>query len=798
MFTKILIANRGEIACRVAATCRKLGIQTVAVYSEADALAAHVAACDEAVCIGPAEAAQSYLRGERILQAALETGAQAIHPGYGFLSENAGFAQQCAEAGVVFIGPPPAAMKAMGLKAESKQLMQTAAVPLVPGYHGAAQDAALLKAEAVRIGFPVLIKASAGGGGKGMREVHSAEAFDAALVSCRREASSSFGNDAVLIERLVRNPRHIEIQVFADQHGHCLWLFERDCSMQRRHQKVIEEAPAPGLPEALRRDMGAAAVAAARAVGYVGAGTVEFIVECSEVGVPQIFYFMEMNTRLQVEHPVTEMITGLDLVEWQLRVAAGEPLPIGQAEVRCCGHAIEARLYAEHPEAGFLPSTGQLRRLAFPAHTAFETGRIDLVAGPPQGEVSPLGGQRGGSPSVGAIETGGIDLVAGPPQGEVSPLGGQRGCGPSVGATPLRVDSGVREGDAITPFYDPMIAKLVAWGETREQARLRLRQALEATRIAGLQTNVQFLHRLLGDPAFAQGAVDTGLISRQQDVLLAPPSMSSSLACAAAIGAMLEGERALQTADPWSARDGFSNGVLPPRALRFDGPWGPLDCTLLPPSAAQPLRVQTPGAAQPQSFACSARVVRVDHATQAFSLVLTLGAERARMDVVRLGEMSFQVFLGAEQATLQRLGADLGTADGSAAGGRLTAPMPGKIIALHVQPGDAVQTGDPLLVLEAMKMEHTLSAPSAGQVSEVLYAVGDQVSEGVELLRLVGPLAVEKETQENAGPSQVFLSTSRLASRSDSAQSKLPQGSLEPRASSPAGGGLVSQPRGRT
>ncbi len=704
MFSKILIANRGEIACRVAATCRKLGIQTVAVYSEADAQAAHVAACDEAVCIGPAEAAQSYLRGERILQAALETGAQAIHPGYGFLSENAGFAQQCAEAGVVFIGPPPAAMQAMGLKAESKRLMQAAAVPLVPGYHGTAQDAALLKAEAARIGFPVLIKASAGGGGKGMREVHSAEAFDAALVSCRREASSSFGNDAVLIERLVRNPRHIEIQVFADQQGHCLWLFERDCSMQRRHQKVIEEAPAPGLPEALRRDMGAAAVAAASAVGYVGAGTVEFIVECSEAGVPQTFYFMEMNTRLQVEHPVTELITGLDLVEWQLRVAAGEPLPIGQDAVRCCGHAIEARLYAEHPEAGFLPSTGQLRRLAFPAHTAFGTGGIDLVAGPPQGEDSPLGGQRGRSPSVGAIA--------------------------------LRVDSGVREGDTITPFYDPMSAKLIAWGETREQARLRLRQALEATRIAGLQTNVQFLHRLLGDPAFAQGVVDTGLISRQQDVLLAPPSMSSSLACAAAIGAMLEGERALQTADPWSACDGFSNGVLPPRALRFESPWGLLDCTLLPPSAGQPLRIQPSGAAQPQPFACSARLKRVDGTTQAFSLVLTLGAERARMDVVRLGEMTFQVFLGGEQATLQRLGADLGTADGSAAGGRLTAPMPGKIIALHVQPGDTVQAGAPLLVLEAMKMEHTLSAPSAGQVSEVLYAVGDQVSEGVELLRL--------------------------------------------------------------
>ncbi len=681
MFSKILIANRGEIACRVAATCRRLGILTVAVYSEADAQAAHVAACDEAVCIGPAEAAQSYLRGERILQAARDTGAQAIHPGYGFLSENAGFARQCAEAGVVFIGPPPEAMQAMGLKAESKRLMQAAGVPLVPGYHGAEQDAALLKTEAARIGFPVLIKASAGGGGKGMREVQRVEDFDAALASCRREAQSSFGNDAVLIERLVRNPRHIEIQIFADQHDHVLWLFERDCSMQRRHQKVIEEAPAPGLPDALRREMGEAAVAAARAVGYVGAGTVEFIVECSEVGAPQRFYFMEMNTRLQVEHPVTELITGLDLVEWQLRVAAGEPLPITQAEARCTGHAIEARLYAEHPEAGFLPSTGQLRRLALPPHIAFG----------------------------------------------------------AVGAEGIRVDSGVVEGDTITPFYDPMIAKLVAWGETREQARKRLRQALAATRIAGLQTNAQFLHRLLGVAAFAGGVLDTGLIAREHEALLAPPSISQSLACAAAIGALLEDERAQQSVDswsPWSICDGFTNGVLPPRVFRFDSPWGALHCTLLQSSAGQLLRIQTPGSPQPQPYACTARVVQATRGMREFALVLTLGEDRAQMSVVRLGETSFQVFSGGEQVTLQALGADLGSSNGGSAGGRLTAPMPGRIIALHVQPGDTVQAGAPLLVLEAMKMEHTLSAPSAGQVSEVLYAVGDQVSEGVELLRL--------------------------------------------------------------
>jgi 3-methylcrotonyl-CoA carboxylase alpha subunit len=685
MFSKILIANRGEIACRVAATCRRLGIQTVAVYSEADAQAAHVAACDEAVCIGPAEAAGSYLRGERIVQAARDTCAQAVHPGYGFLSENPEFARQCAQAGLVFIGPPPEAMQAMGLKAESKRLMQAAGVPLVPGYHGAEQDDARLAAEAERIGYPVLIKASAGGGGKGMREVHAAADFAAALASCRREARSSFGNDAVLLERLVRHPRHIEIQVFADMHGHCLWLAERDCSMQRRHQKVVEEAPAPGLPQAMREAMGAAAVAAAQAVGYVGAGTVEFIVECDENAVPQNFYFMEMNTRLQVEHPVTEAITGLDLVEWQLRVAAGEPLPLAQDEVRTRGHAIEARIYAEHPEAGFLPSTGVLQRLALPPHTAFG----------------------------------------------------------AAGESGIRIDSGVREGDAITPYYDPMIAKLIAWAPTREQARLRLRQALAATHIAGVQTNVQFLHRLLGQEAFAAGVVDTGLIHRHQDALMAPPAIAPQLACAAAVGALLEDERQAQADDPWSACDGFSNGVLPPRAFVFDSPWGELRGALLYPQAAQPLRLQAPGLDAPQPFACSARAAS---GANARVLVLTLGGQRAQVEVVRLGASGFAVFAAGEQALLQLRAADLGSAAAVQSGGRLTAPMPGKIIALHVQPGETVQAGAPLLVLEAMKMEHTLSAPSTGQVSAVLHAVGDQVSEGAELLRITAPHAQEAQT----------------------------------------------------
>src|SRR5688572_30709731 len=411
MFKKILIANRGEIACRVAATAKKLGIRTVAVYSDADADAKHVLACDEAVHIGPSAPKESYLRGERIIEAAKATGAQAVHPGYGFLSENEDFAQACADAGLAFIGPPPSAIKAMGLKAASKQLMEKAGVPLVPGYHGHDQDPALLQREADRIGYPVLIKASAGGGGKGMRVVNAAGEFSAALASCQREAINSFGDDAVLIERYVTRPRHIEIQVFADTHGQLVYLFERDCSVQRRHQKVLEEAPAPGMSEARRRQMGEAAVAAAKAVGYVGAGTVEFIAEPTAEGDLR-FYFMEMNTRLQVEHPVTEAITGLDLVEWQLRVAAGEPLPLTQQQLVLRGHAIEARICAENPDANFLPATGTLQVYRTPDAAQFE--RADL-----------------------------------------------------------RIDAGVREGDPITPYYDSMIAKLIVWGEDRAQALSR-------------------------------------------------------------------------------------------------------------------------------------------------------------------------------------------------------------------------------------------------------------------------------------------------------------------------------------
>jgi 3-methylcrotonyl-CoA carboxylase alpha subunit len=445
-----------------------MGIRTVAVYSDADADAKHVLACDEAVRIGPAAPKESYLRADRILAAAQQTGAEAVHPGYGFLSENEGFAEACAAAGIVFVGPPPSAIKAMGLKSESKRLMGAAGVPLVPGYHGAEQDPALLQREADRIGYPVLIKASAGGGGKGMRTVAAAEAFAPALASCQREARNSFGDDAVLIERYVTRPRHIEIQVFADAHGHCLYLFERDCSVQRRHQKVLEEAPAPGMSAARRREMGEAAVAAARAVGYVGAGTVEFIAEPVGDGSGDLrFYFMEMNTRLQVEHPVTEAITGLDLVEWQLRVAAGEALPLTQDELAIDGHAIEARISAENPDAGFLPATGRLEVYRLPPAIEFARGSDAQV----------------------------------------------------------RVDGGVREGDSITPHYDPMIAKLIVHGRDRAEALARLDAALAQTRIVGVQTNVAFLRRVVRSASFANADLDTALIERERRCC------SSSRAC---------------------------------------------------------------------------------------------------------------------------------------------------------------------------------------------------------------------------------------------------------------------------
>jgi 3-methylcrotonyl-CoA carboxylase alpha subunit len=679
MFKKILIANRGEIACRVAATARRMGVKTVAVYSDADATAKHVAACDEAVHIGGSAPKESYLRWQAILDAAQATGAEAIHPGYGFLSENEDFAQACATAGLVFIGPPPSAINAMGLKAESKRLMEQAQVPLVPGYHGANQDPALLQAEADRIGYPVLIKASAGGGGKGMRAVDQAEDFIAALESCQREARNSFGDDAVLIEKYVQRPRHIEIQVFGDTHGHCVYLFERDCSVQRRHQKVLEEAPAPGMTAELRARMGEAAVAAARAVNYVGAGTVEFIVEQPggyDHPEQMKFYFMEMNTRLQVEHPVTEAITGLDLVEWQLRVAAGEPLPLQQDQLRLNGHAIEARICAENPDNQFLPATGTLAVYRKPAHAAFERASV-------------------------------------------------------------RVDDGVREGDTISPFYDSMVAKLIVHGDTREQALARLDEALAQTHVVGLATNVAFLRHVVRSPSFVRAQLDTALIPREQSLLFHQQPVALPLAVAAAVVQTLQNERAAAGADPFSRADGWRSHGIFVRRFAFD------DADQRVPAALTyghdgALRLcvgEDDGATDgPLTWRVCAPVPG-GAAHTAWTLDLVFAGQAARAAVYLQGER-VHVFTPAGARALVEVDLLAHAGDHGAEGGRITAPMPGKVVSFAVQVGDVVKQGQPLAVMEAMKMEHTIAAPADGTVTELLYSPGDQVAEGVELLKL--------------------------------------------------------------
>ena len=657
----------------MAATARRLGVKTVAVYADADAHAKHVAACDEAVHIGGSAPKDSYLRWERIIEVARATGAQAIHPGYGFLSENEAFAQACAAAGLVFIGPPASAINAMGLKAESKRLMEQAQVPLVPGYHGANQAPELLQAEADRIGYPVLIKASAGGGGKGMRAVEKSEDFMAALESCQREAINSFGDDAVLIEKYVQRPRHIEIQVFGDTHGNCVYLFERDCSVQRRHQKVLEEAPAPGMTAELRARMGEAAVAAARAVNYVGAGTVEFIVEQPggyDHPEQMKFYFMEMNTRLQVEHPVTEAITGLDLVEWQLRVAAGEPLPLRQEQLEIRGHAIEARICAENPDNQFLPATGTLQVYRKPAHRSFELADA-------------------------------------------------------------RFDDGVREGDTISPFYDSMVAKLIVHGATREQALTRLDDALAQTHIVGLSTNVQFLRHVVRSQSFAQARLDTALIPREAAVLFQQEPVGLTLAVAAAVAETLLAERAAEGHDPFSKTDGWrSHGLFTRRfAFEFQGQFHGATLAYLHDGGLQ-LTVGE-GADATSGLLTFARAAH----GSGWALDLGFAGERTRATVYMQGERA-HVFLprGATQIVEIDLLAHAG--DTAAEGGRLTAPMPGKVVSFAVKAGDAVKKGQPLAVMEAMKMEHTIAAPVDGTVAELLYAPGDQVAEGAELLKL--------------------------------------------------------------
>ena len=683
MFKKILIANRGEIACRVAATCSRLGIKTVAVYSDADAYAKHVANCDEAVYIGASSPKESYLRWEKIIETALATGAQAIHPGYGFLSENDAFATACQAAGLVFIGPPASAIQAMGLKAESKQLMEKAGVPLVPGYHGSNQDPAYLQGASDQIGYPVLIKASAGGGGKGMRIVDSSQDFAASLDSCKREAINSFGEDAVLIEKYVQRPRHIEIQVFGDTQGNYVYLFERDCSVQRRHQKVLEEAPAPGLSELMREQMGATAVAAARAVNYVGAGTVEFIVEQQPDG-EMSFFFMEMNTRLQVEHPVTEAITGLDLVEWQLLVASGEPLPLKQEQLRITGHAIEARICAENPDNQFLPATGQLKVYGLPEHVTFER-------------------TSGGNSAVN-----------------------------------VRVDSGVREGDTISPYYDSMIAKLIVHGATREQALARIDDALAKTHIVGLNTNVQFLRYVVRSDSFAQANLDTGLIPREQEALFNQEPVGVELAVAAAVVHTLQAEstktnsgRSASAADPWtdpwSKHDGWQSHGIHTRAFEFEFHGEKITAQLryLHDGA---LHLAVGDAANVVSGALS-----YSHTETGFDISFAkyriIAKTYKNNDVVVVFTAK-----GATQIVVVDLLAHAGETHEE--GGRLTAPMPGKVVSFSVKAGDKVVKGQALAIMDAMKMEHTICSPTDGLVQELLYQPGDQVVEGAELLKL--------------------------------------------------------------
>ncbi|NJD32419.1 MAG: acetyl/propionyl/methylcrotonyl-CoA carboxylase subunit alpha [Gammaproteobacteria bacterium] len=655
MLESVLIANRGEIACRVIRTARRLGLRTVAVYSEADRGALHTCLADVAVPIGPAAARESYLDVDRILAAAQETGAQSIHPGYGFLSENAAFARACREAGVVFVGPPEEAILRMGSKSEARRLMASARVPVLPGYDGDDQAQEKLESEAKRLGFPLLIKPTAGGGGKGMRVVRTAADFAEALAGARREASKSFGDDRVLLERFVEKGRHVEIQVFADSHGSAVHLFERDCSLQRRHQKVIEEAPAPGLDERTRSAMGAAAVAAARAVGYQGAGTVEFLYDGRE------FYFLEMNTRLQVEHPVTEMITGIDLVEWQLRVASGEPLPLEQQAIRRNGHAVEARLYAEDPERGFLPSTGRLRRLRF-----------------------------------------------------------------AEGREHVRVDSGVREGDEVTVHYDPMLAKVIAWAPDRSGALDRLRTALEVTEVEGVRTNARFLWEILGAVAVREGDVSTRLLEQALQPVgetAAERTDAWLIAAAALMDPAVSADRAVPNASsPWAAGGGFrlndSATIRLPLALGDERHW---------------MRVtRTNG------------VSTIGLAGHLHEVTLAQDAGGGLAGTIDGRLVAARVEFGPETTVVRRqclrfeFVADTGAEHHASAEheGHLRAPMPGHVLDVRAIEGAEVAAGAVLVVLEAMKMEHSLAAPWAGTIKSVSVKPGDRVEEGAGLVLL--------------------------------------------------------------
>jgi acetyl/propionyl-CoA carboxylase alpha subunit len=663
MIGTLLIANRGEIARRIIRTARRMGVRTVAVYSDADAEAPFAQEADLAVRIGPPPAAESYLKADAILEAAAATGADAIHPGYGFLSENADFAEACVAAGLIFVGPPASAMRALGRKDLAKALMAEAGVPIVPGYHDEDQNDATFKAAADEIGYPVLVKAAAGGGGKGMRAVAAPAGLADALASARREAAAAFADDRLILEKLVAGPRHVEVQVFADAHGNAIHLYERDCSLQRRHQKVIEEAPAPGMTAETRAAMCAAAVAAAKRAGYVNAGTVEFIADGRKGLRPDRFWFMEMNTRLQVEHPVTEMITGLDLVELQLRVASGERLP-PQDEIRLDGHAIEARLYAEDPASGFLPSIGPL--------AIFDLGAF--AAAP-------------------------------------------------VGAT-LRLDSGVEEGDAVRPYYDPMLAKAIAHAPTREAAAEALGAALATAKIWPVRANAGFLARALRHPDFRAAKLDTGFIEAH----LAALTAALDPAEAAMLGALVEAVEPLArpSHDPWGVADGWRLNAAPRRSAAFEIAGARLDVAVEADAEGFTLRV---GDLERKAALVAARA---DHGDGALELTLD-GRPRA----LAWSRMSDALVLFVDGEAVE-LGPPVHGAGAAAleAGDRILAPMPGKVLEVRAKAGDALAEGDKVLVLEAMKMEHALAAPRAGVLESVAVKAGDQVSHGAVLATL--------------------------------------------------------------
>ena len=659
MFNKILIANRGEIACRVIRSAKKLGIATVAVYSDADTNSQHVKLADEAIYIGESPASQSYLQADRIIQAALDTGAEAIHPGYGFLSENDKFAEACEKNNITFIGPPVAAILAMGLKATSKALMEKAGVPLTPGYHGTNQDADFLKQQADEISYPVLIKASAGGGGKGMRLVDRSEDFLNALASCKSEAKSSFGNDDVLIERYVMNPRHIEVQVFGDKHGNYVHLFERDCSVQRRHQKVLEEAPAPKMQEAKLEAMREAAINAARAVDYVGAGTVEFIVEQDGTA-----YFMEMNTRLQVEHPVTEMITGQDLVEWQLRVAFGEPLPKQQHELQIHGHALEARVYAEEPEKGFMPAIGQINYLHYPAQNDF-----------------------------------------------------------------VRVDSGIIEGDEITTFYDPMIAKLIIWGENREAALVQMHNALSQFHVEGLGNNIAFLDRLVASESFTHANLDTNLIQREEDYLFNTARQTSNelIASAALTELLLRSSQNKVANNPvWQTNALWRSNVKSSYPIKFK-------------LADQDLCIRLTsnnGTLGQSCFTADINGEKIELSGEILNKNLVAVELQGKKDKLAFSQSqdALTIFKNGKTYAFHYIKNNYSAEDSAGSEGNLKAPMPGAITQVFVTANQSVKKDEVLLTLEAMKMEYAIRAPFDGVVIASYFQKGDQVKAGDELV----------------------------------------------------------------